>query len=119
MQCKLVKFQSCLLGRLRNFENLQVIIAFFSKTVRPRNMKFFLYRVSILVNIKKNVKFLCCTVSEKNAMLISRYHCIFLENCETDEHEIFLLRVSIWVNIQKTFQVPRSHSIREKCNANL
>ena len=45
-------------------------IAFFSKSVRPRNMKF----------------------------------------C--------LQRVSIWVNIQKKFQVPRSHSIGEKCDAN-
>ena len=29
-----------------------------------------------------------------------------------------LQRVSIWVNIQKKFQVPRSHSIGEKCDAN-
>ena len=26
--------------------------------------------------------------------------------------------VSIWVNIQKKFQVPRSHSIGEKCDPN-
>ena len=70
MRCYLVKFQSCLLGQLCNFEFLQVIIAFFSKSVRPRNMKF------------------------------------------------GLQRVSIWVNIQKKFQVPRSHSIGEKCDAN-
>ena len=30
-----------------------------------------------------------------------------------------LHRVSIWVNIQKKFQVPRSHSIGEKFDANL
>ena len=53
-----------------NFEFLQVMIAFFSKIVRPRNMKF------------------------------------------------GLQRVPIWVNIQKKFQVPRSHSIGEKCDAN-
>ena len=64
------KFQSCILGQLCNFEFLQVIIAFFSKSVRPRNMKF------------------------------------------------GLDRVFIWVNIQKQFQVPRSHSIGEKCDAN-
>ena len=63
--------QSCLLGQLCNFEFLQVIIAFFSKSVQPRNMKFGLQRVSIRVNI------------------------------------------------QKKFQVPRSHSIGEKCDANL
>ena len=70
MRCYLVKFQSCLLGQLCNFEFLQVIIAFFSKIVGPRNMKF------------------------------------------------GLQRVPIWVNIQKKFQVPRSHSIGEKCDAN-
>ena len=70
MRCYLVKFQSCLFGQLCNFKFLQVIIAFFSKTVRPRNMKF------------------------------------------------DLQRVSIWVNIQKKFQVPRLHSIVEKCDSN-
>ena len=68
---------------------------------------------------KINFKFLGRTVSEKSAMLISRYHRIFLENCVTEEHTKFgLHRVSIWVNIQKKFQVPRSHSIGEKCDAN-
>ena len=32
---------------------------------------------------------------------------------------LVLHRVSIWVNIQKKFQVPGSHSIGEKCDANL
>ena len=69
---------------------------------------------------KKNFKFLGRTVSEKNATLIVSYYRIFLKNCATEEHEIiFLHRVSIWVNIQKNFQVPRSHSIGEKCDANL
>ena len=115
----------------------QDIIAFFSKTVRPRNMKFSLHRVSIWVNLpnkflvplshsigekcyanfklsshfsqklcdrgtynlvcieypyrsiyKTNFKFLGQTISEKNAMLISSYHRIFLKNCATEEHEI-------------------------------
>ena len=55
---------------------------------------------------KKNFKFLCRTVSEKNAMLISSYHRIFLEKFQS-----CLLG-------QKKFQVPRSHSIGEKCDAN-
>ena len=88
MRCYLVKFQSCLLGQLCNFEFLQVIIAFFSKSVRPRNMKFGLQRVSTSVNIQKNFNFLGRTVSEKSAMLISSYHRIFLEKCATEEHEI-------------------------------
>ena len=107
MRCVLVKFQSCLLGRMCNFELLEIIIAFFSKTVWPRNMKFGLHRVSIWVNIqKKNFKFLGRTVSEKNSMLtcnisklfiranvqlwiFANYHRIFLENCVTEEHEIW------------------------------
>ena len=138
MRSSLVKFQSCLLGRMCNFEFLQDIIAFFSKTVWPRNIKSGLLRVSIWFNIqkkfqvprsnsirekcdadfklsshfsqklgdrgtwnlvcieypygliyKKNFKFLGRTVSQKSAMLISRYHRIFLENCVTEEHEIW------------------------------
>ena len=78
MRCYLVKFQSCLLGQLCNFEFLQVIIAFFSKSVRPRNMKFGLQRVSIRVNIQKNFKFLGRTVSEKNAMLTCKISKLFI-----------------------------------------
>ena len=57
---------------------------------------------------KKNFKFLGLTVSEKNAMLtckisklfimanvqlwiFTRYHCIFLKNCVTKEHEIWFV----------------------------
>ena len=50
-------------------------------------------------------------------MIILRYHRIFLENCMTEEHEIWFPWVSIWVNIQKKFQVPRSHSIGEMSGA--
>ena len=35
--------QSCTIVLINNFEILQVSIAFFSDTVRPRNLKFFLY----------------------------------------------------------------------------
>ena len=38
---------------------------------------------------KKNFKFLGCTVLEKSAILISSYLRIFLENCVTEEHEIW------------------------------
>ena len=37
------KIQSCTIVLINNFEILQVSIAFFSDTVRPRNLKFFLY----------------------------------------------------------------------------
>ena len=69
---------------------------------------------------KKNFKFLGRTVSEKSAMLISSYHRAFFSKSVRPRNMKFgLQRVSIWVNIQKKFQVPRSHSIGEKCDANL
>ena len=37
------KIQSCTIVLINNFEILQVSIAFFSDTVEPRNLKFFLY----------------------------------------------------------------------------
>ena len=51
--------------------------------------------------------------------IFASYHRIFLENRVRPRNMKFgLQRVSIWVNIQKKFQVPRSHSIEEKCDAN-
>ena len=73
---------------------------------------------------KKNFKFLGRTVSEKNAMLISslfecRIIAFFSKTVWPRNMKFGLHRVSIWVNIQKKFQVPGSHSIGEKCDANL
>ena len=43
IQWYLVLIQSCTIVLINNFEILQVSIAFFSNTVRPRNLKFILY----------------------------------------------------------------------------
>ena len=105
---------------MNNFENLQIRIAFFSDTVLPRNLKLFLY-INIYKNTlcKKNFMFLGRTVFEKNVMItcknsrknamltckisklfirtivqlliVVRYHRIFLENCATEELEIFFV----------------------------
>ena len=122
-----------------NFEFLQVIIAFFSKSVRPRNMKFSLQRVSIWVNIQKNFKFFGRKVSEKNAMLTCKisklfirrivqlwifasYHRIFLKKlCDRGTWNFFTYIFAYSIHMgyyTKKFQVPRSHSIGEKCDAN-
>ena len=50
LTCKISKL---FIRTIVNFEFLQVIIAFFSKSVQPMNMKFELQRVSIWVNIRK------------------------------------------------------------------
>ena len=67
---------------------------------------------------KKNFKFLGRTVSEKSAMLIfASIIAFFSKSVRPRNMKFGLQRVSIWVNIQKKFQVPRSHSIGEKCDA--
>ena len=43
MRWYLAKIQSCTIVLINNFEILQISIAFSSDTVRPRNLKFFLY----------------------------------------------------------------------------
>ena len=134
MRCYLVKFQSCLLGQLHNFEFLQVLIAFFSKSVRPRNMKFFCKKYPYGLMYKINFKFLGRTVSKKNAMLTCKISKLFIrtivqlwilqdiiaffsKTVRPRNMKFFLQRVSIWVNIQNKFQVPRSHNTWEKCDA--
>ena len=81
---------------------------FFKNCATKEYENFFLYKVSIWVNIQKNVMFLGGTVLEKNAMLtckisklfirtivklriFARYHRIFLENCATRKHDIFFV----------------------------
>ena len=108
----------------------------FLETVRPRNMKLCLHRVSIWVNIQKNFKFLGHTVSEKNAMLTCKISklligqfcnfeflqdiiAFFSNTVRPRNMKFFLHRMSILINIQKKFQVPRLHSIGEKCDGNL
>ena len=173
MRWYLAKIQSWTFALINNFEILQVSIAFFSNSVWPRNLKFFLYinpygysmQTKFHVpqshsfwekcddNLQKfkvahspkyttlkfyklsshfsrklcdrgtwnlvcieypygliykiNFKLLGHTVSEKNSMLtckisklfirsivqlwiFTRYHRIFLENCVSEEHEIWL-----------------------------
>ena len=80
--------------------------------------------------------FLGSTVSEKNAMLTCKISKLFIrtilqllilqviiafvsKSVLPRSMKFGLQRVSIWVNVQKKFQVPRSHSIGEKCDANL
>ena len=85
---------------------------------------------------KKNFKFLCRTVSEKNAMLTCKisklfirtivqlwifasYHRIFLEKCATEEMKFGLQRVSIWVNIQKKISSSSVAQYRRKMRCEL
>ena len=78
MRCYLVKFQSCLLGQLCNFEFLQVIIAFFSKVCDRETWNLVCKEYPYGLIYKKNFKFLGRTVSEKNAMLICKISKLFI-----------------------------------------
>ena len=93
------------------------MITVFSKTVRPRNMKFGLHRVSIWVNIQKKFQVPRlhsigekCDASFKLSSHFSR------KLCDWVTWNLVSKKVSIWVNIQKKFHVSRSHSIEKKCN---
>ena len=85
---------------------------------------------------KTNLKFLGRTVSEKNAMLTCKISKLFIrtivqlwilqviiaffsKSVWPRNMKFGLKKVFIWVNIQKKFQVPLSHSVGEKCDANL
>ena len=89
LTCKILKLFIRTIVQLWIF---QAIITFFSKTVRPRNMKFFCIEYPYGLIYKINFKFLGCTVSEKNAILIASYHRIFVEKCVIEEHEIFFAK---------------------------
>ena len=106
LTCKISKL---FIRTIVQLEFLQVIIVFFSKSGRPRNMKFGCKEYPYGLIYKKNFKFLGRTVSEKNAMLTCKisklfirtivqlwifasYHRIFLEKCATEEHEIWFAK---------------------------
>ena len=68
---------------------------------------------------KPNFMFLGRTVFETNAMITLNYHRTFLRYCATEELEIFLYINQYRYSMQTKFHVPRSQSLREKCDDNL
>ena len=80
--------QSCTIVLINNFEILQVSIAFFSDTVRPRNLKFFFILTHMDTLCKPNFVFLGRTLFEKNAMIIQSCTIVLINNFE-------ILQVSI------------------------
>ena len=64
---------------------------FLKSCATEENEYFFCKKYPYGLIYKINFRFLCRTISEKNAMLIASYHRIFLENCVTEEHEFFFI----------------------------
>ena len=127
------KILSCTIVLINNFEILQVSIAFFSDTVRSRNLKFNLYINPYGYSLQKKFMFLSCTVFEKNAMISCKIQSgtiVLVNNFEILQVSIAFfsntlrlrkLKFILYINpylycLQKKFHVPRSHSFREKCN---
>ena len=126
--------QSCTIVLINNFEILQVSIAFFSDTVRPRNLKFFLYINPYGYTFyKPNFMFLGRTLFEKNAMIIQSCTIVLINNFEILQVSIAFfsdtvrprnLKFFLYINpygysLQTKFHVPRLHTFREKCDHNL
>ena len=102
-----------------NFEFFQVIIAFFTKTMRPRNMKFYLRRVSIRVNIQKKFQvYQSHSIGENcdaNFKLSSHFS---RKVYDRGTWNLICKEYPCGLIYKKKFQVPRSNSIGEKCDAN-
>ena len=109
MRCYHVKFQSCLLGQLHNFQFCKISLHIDQKLCDRGTWNFFCKEYPYGLIYKKNFKFLGRTVSEKNTMLTCKisklfiktivqlwvfasYHRIYLENCTTKDHEKFFCK---------------------------
>ena len=117
MRCQIVKFQSCLLGQLCNFEFLQVIISLFSKTVRPRTIKFGLLREFLWVNIQKKFQVpRTLSIGEKCDAIFKLSSHFYRKLYNRETWNLVCIEYPYGLIYEKKFQVPRSHSIEEKCN---
>ena len=121
------KIQSCTIVLINNFEILQVSIAFFSDTVRPRNLKFFCILTHMDTLCKQNFMLLGRTLFEKNAMIsckIQSCKIVLINNFEILQVSIAFfsdtvrpknLKFFLYINpygysLQTKFHVPRSHT---------
>ena len=111
------KIQSC-----TSFEILQVSIAFFSDTVRPRNLKFFLYinPYGYSLQTKFHVP-RSHTFREKcndNFEILQVSIAFFSDTVRPRNLKFFLYINPYGYSLQTKFHVPRSHTFREKCDDN-
>ena len=101
----------------------QVSIAFFSDTVRPRNLKFFLYinpygysmQTKFHVPRSHSFREKCDDILK----LASHFSPFFSDTVRPRNLKFFLYINPYGYSMQTKFHVPRSHSFREKCDDNL
>ena len=123
------KIQSCTIVLINNFEILQVSIAFFSDTVRPRNLKFFLYinpygySLQTKFHVPRSHTFR--DNSKLHNVLINNFEILqvsiafFSDTVRPRNLKLFLYIKPYGYSLQTKFHVPRSHTFREKCDDNL
>ena len=132
MRWYLAKIQSCTFALINNFEILKVIIAFFSDTVRLRNLTFFLYinPYGYSMQTKFHVppshsfrekcddnlpKIQSCTFALINNFEISQVSIAFFSDTVRPRNLKFFLYINPYgYSMQTKFHIFRSHSFREK-----
>ena len=99
---------------------IEISIALFSDTVRPRNLKFFLYinQHEYSLQTKFHVP-RSHTFREKcnDILKLASHFSPIL--CDRGTWNFFLYINPYGYSLQTKFHVPRSHTFREKCNDNL
>ena len=129
------KIQSCTIVLINNFEIFQVSIAFFSYTVRPRKLKFFLYinpygySLQTKFHVPRSHTFrekcdVTCKIQSCTILLINNFEILqvsiaFFSNTVRPRNLKFFLYINPYgYSLQTKFHVPRSHTFREKCDDN-
>ena len=115
---------------------LEISIALFSDTVRPRNLKFFVYinpygyslqtkfHVPLSHTFREkcedNAKIQSCTIVIINKFEILQISIAFFSDTVRPRNLKFFLYINPYgYSLQTKFHVPRSHTFREKCDDNL
>ena len=115
------KIQTCGIVLVNNFEILQVSIVFFSDTVRPRNLKYFLYfnpygysmQTKFSVPRSHSFRETCNDTLQKQVSIA------FFSNTVRPRNLKYFLYIDPYeYSIQTKFHVLRSHSFRQKCDDN-
>ena len=113
----LKKFKVAHSPLINNLEILQDSIAFFSDTLWPRNLKFFLYinPYGYSMQTKFHVPRLH-SFREKIRWYLEISIALFSDTVQPRNLKFFLYINPYWYSMQTKFNVPRSHSFREKCD---
>ena len=110
------KIQSGTIVLINNFEILQVSIAFFSNTLRPRNLKFILYINLYLYCLQKKFHaMITCKIESCTIVLINNFEILqvsiaFFSDSVQRRNLKFILYINAYgYSLRKKIHVPQSH----------